>query len=488
MISVKTPFCSPILLLGAGVLMGLLPILMRPMLALGLCAGTLIGLLILRNPRHGLLLIAITIPLETAGTIGSLTANLPLTIPKIITLVTLLAWFLNIASRRISFRHLPWMYYLPGFLVAASASLIGAEELRTGIEATLRFSNTIIFFFLIVQLLDSEKILKTCLVLFMLASTLAASWSIVQRYIPDSSFDFRYGWEAQEARRGGIEKDIVEQRMVGIVERSSGLSPHSILLAFNISLLLAPLAAFMANTARRQILCHFYWFAMLSILLAAIIGTFARTGFLVALFCLILIVYRGLMPLTTVRLAILVVAFLVLIIAIPDKYIDRVLTPKAYTTQSSSVSIRIEMAKAAYHQFLDHPVLGVGYGNRYGIFDYFTTYENKKNAVTPHNSYIQLASQTGVVGLIILMMFFWKIHRALCQAVKKLKYLGRMDLARLGIALDISLLAFLFAGFAIDLFDKGLAHAWLIIGMAGAFILIAEQFNDRTTSSQLDPG
>lgn len=462
-------------LIAAGLFLGILPLVMRPMLALGLGSGALAGWFILRNPRHGLLMVAGTIPLETAGKIGSLTANLPLTVPKLLTLATLLAWLIHLSMKRMPFRRLPWMYYLPGFLAAAAVGLSGATELRAGLEAIMRFSNTVLFYFLIVQLLDSEKILKTCLMIFLLAATLAASWSIAQRFVPGNSFAFRYGWEEQEARRGGVEKDIVEQHMVGIVERSSGLSPHSILLALNICLLLAPLGACMANTGPSHTLRHCCWLAMLSILLASIVVTYARTGFLLAMFCFILMILRGLLALTYGRLLALAAALLILVIALPDKYIDRVLSTDAYSTRSASISIRMEVADAALQQFLDHPLLGVGYGNRYGIFDYFTTYRDKKHAVTPHNSYLQLAAQTGIVGLLLMMAFFWKTHRALCRASNRWHAARRHDLVRLGRGLHISILTLLLAGFALDLFDKGMAHAWLLIGMTGAFALNAEE-------------
>jgi hypothetical protein len=474
-------------LIAVGIIIGTLPLAMRPILMMGLCAGTLVGLSILRNPRHGLLLVAATIPLETAGQIGALTAHLPLTVPKLLTLATLLAWLIHLALGRMNFRHLPWMYYLPGFLAAAGASLIGAEETRSGLEAVLRFSNTIIFYFLIVQLLDTPVILKTCLILFLATSTLAASWSIVQRFVPGSSFAFRYGWEEQDARRSGVEQDIVEQHMVGIVERSSGLSPHSILLALNICLLLAPLAAFMTNTRPTNTFLQCTWLAMLAVLLAAIVVTYARTGFVIVLFCFSLMTWRGLFSLTTTKVIAIVATLLIFILTVPDKYIDRVLSTRAYTTQSSSVSIRIDLAKAAFAQFLDHPLLGVGYGNRYGIFDYFTSYRDKQHAVTPHNSFLQVAAQTGIIGLLILMTFFWKTHRALCKAAAIFAAKGQYDLARLGIALDISLLALLFSGLAIDLFDKGMAHAWLIIGTAGALALLAERPAKKESVLSMEP-
>lgn len=463
------PFCI------VGLIAGLLPLVIKPLLALGLCLGLLVMVFILRNPRIGIILVATTIPLETIGKIGALTANLPLTIPKLLTLATLVAWLINLALKRITFRHRPWMYYLPCFFVAAAISLIGAKEVRSGLEALLRFSNTIIFFFLIVQLIDSKKILKTCLALFIIAGTIASSWSIAQRYLPGNAFDFRYGWEEQDARRGGVEKDIVEQSMVGIVERSSGLSPHSILLAFNISLFLAPLVAFLGNTDRRAALLRLTLMGMMLLLLTSVVVTYARTGFIVVMFAFALMIWRGLIRITTTKIVAILVALTIFTIVVPEKYTARVFNLKSYTSKSASIKIRLDIMKGALGQFCDHPLVGVGYGNRYGIFEYFTTYRDKKHAVTPHNSYIQVASQTGLLGLIPLLLFFWRTHRQLNRAIHRFFALGQRAMAQIGIALDISLLVILMAGMAIDLFDKGMAHAWMMIGTAGAFIVLAEE-------------
>ncbi|MDA8419408.1 MAG: O-antigen ligase family protein [Desulfobacteraceae bacterium] len=469
------PFCL------VGLVAGLLPVFLRPLLALGICLGILAMVFILRNPRVGLFLVAGTIPLETVGKIGSLTANLPLTIPKIFTLASLVAWLINLALRRMTFRRKPWMYYLPGFLAAAAISLIGADETRSGFEALLRFSDTVIFFFLIVQLIDSEKMLKTCLIIFIIAGTGASSWSIIQRYLPGDVFDFRYGWEDQGARRGGVEKDIVEEHMLGgVVERSSGFSPHSILLAFNVGLFLAPLVALMGNTGRRAALSRLVMFGMSLILLASVVVTFARTGFVIVVFGLALMIGRGLIRLSPAKVMVAIAVGLVFVFAAPDKYAARVFNFKAYTTKSASIQIRIDILKGALGQFLDHPFSGVGYGNRYGIFKYFTTYPDKKHAVTPHNSYVQVASQTGLLGLVPLMLFFWQANRRLERAIRRFFALGRPDMARLGVGLSISLMIFLFAGLAIDLFDKGIAHAWMMIGASGAFILLADEAYDKS--------
>ena len=141
-------------LAALGAVAGLAPIWAGPFLALGVAGGIVVMFIVLRNPRIGLLLIAATIPLEVAGQIGQLTSKLPLTIPKILTILTLAAWFVHLTIGRARYRSVPWMYLLPAFWCIAAVSIIGAEEFSAGLEAVFRLLTTCIFFFLIVQLVE----------------------------------------------------------------------------------------------------------------------------------------------------------------------------------------------------------------------------------------------------------------------------------------------------------------------------------------------
>ena len=470
----------PIIVLG--MLAAMVPFFAKPLVALGAAAALFVGLVIVRNPRIGLLLIVISIPLETAGHVGRLIGNLPLTIPKILTLVTLVAWLINFAMHKIRFRSLPWMFLLPAFWVTCCVSLAGASEMRAGAEAIFRFATTIIFFFLIVQLLDSKKILTWCLIVFTVASTAAASQSLIQRFMPQSSFQFRHGWEEAESRRSGVEQDIVEQKMVGIVNRSSGLSLHSILLALNVSLLIAPISSFLANARKKEVPKKIFWLGLLAISLASIVVSYARTGLLLLLFCLFLMLLTRQLRITPAKLVILFVIISIGFLALPSKYKKRVFDPQSYTLKSNSITTRLEAQHAVFRQFLDHPILGVGYGNRYGIFDYYTTYSDKKHAVTPHNAYLQVAAQVGFIGLFLLCLFFLKVHSHTRKAIIFFRDQNDPDFARLGNALNISMLVFLFSGLALDLFDKGFPQIWLITGLCTAYICLAyDKINSMKT-------
>ena len=174
----------------------------------------------------------------------------------------------------------------------------------------------------------------------------------------------------------------------------------------------------------------------------------------------------------------LLLAVVVAGVLAPEKYFERVLSLESYTLKSRSLSTRLEAQKGALEQFLAHPLNGEGFGNRYGIFKYYTTYPDKKHAVTPHNAYLQVASLTGLPGLVLLCLFFWKLHRYLMNASQILKRQKKASEAAIAIALDISIIVFLVSGLALDLFDKGMPQAWLLIGLAAALIVNTSRISE----------
>ena len=467
-----------------GALAGLLPLFMKPLIALAVMGGIALLVIVIRNPVAGLYLIAATIPLEAAGRIGDLTANLPLTIPKILTVVTLIGWLINLGLKRYRFRQMSWMHLLTILWLWTCITLLDASDLRSGFEAVFRFATTVIFFFLIIQLARNHVIIRRCLAIFLLVSTLAAGYSIIERYNGRETFEFRHGWEEKQARRFGVEKDIVEKHMVGVVERSSGLSIHSIILSLDIALLL-PVVGLFFSTSNTRSPVRLVLLTALGILIAAAILTFARTGFILILLALVMIFGKKLLRVTPSIVVALLVAVVVAGVLAPEKYFDRVLSLESYTLKSRSLSTRLEAQKGALEQFLAHPLNGEGFGNRYGIFKYYTTYPDKKHAVTPHNAYLQIAALTGLPGLILLLLFFWKLHRHLVSASQVLKRRKKAQEAAIATALDISIIVFLVSGLALDLFDKGMPQAWLLIGLAAALIVNTSRISETRKSASV---
>ena len=58
--------------------------------------------------------------------------------------------------------------------------------------------------------------------------------------------------------------------------------------------------------------------------------------------------------------------------------------------------------------FLEHPLIGVGYGNvRSGLGEYATEAGATQVGGEPHNLYLTIAADLGIVGLVLFLLFAW---------------------------------------------------------------------------------
>ncbi|MDJ0651712.1 MAG: O-antigen ligase family protein [Simkaniaceae bacterium] len=79
---------------------------------------------------------------------------------------------------------------------------------------------------------------------------------------------------------------------------------------------------------------------------------------------------------------------------------------------SASDSERLLHYRLALMLFISHPLLGIGF-NSYALFPYETIHPSLEGAnptgMFPHNIYLQIASETGAIGLILFFLFIASI-------------------------------------------------------------------------------
>jgi putative inorganic carbon (HCO3(-)) transporter len=135
---------------------------------------------------------------------------------------------------------------------------------------------------------------------------------------------------------------------------------------------------------------------------------------------------------------------------------------------------RAALMLAGVLMFLAHPILGVGPGgfadelDRFGaqipqLFDYLAT---------PHNAYVQMAAETGVVGLFAFVLFLVAVLQVLIRRARK----AREDPAvsdeerSLRRALLWSFATVCFAGFVVWPFAHGTGQVVMLIAAAGCAV------------------
>jgi O-antigen ligase len=168
---------------------------------------------------------------------------------------------------------------------------------------------------------------------------------------------------------------------------------------------------------------------------------------------------------------------------LPAGFKARIFSPAQYKA-SDSISSRTVMLQVGWDLFQDHWFTGVGWGNFGHAFqqrsswlaDRFSQFESLGAAYDPnhlgaHNMYLELAVETGIVGLSIwlgLMVMVWKGCR---DAERIYRHHGQSAPADLAAALQISLLGFLVV--ALFLHAQEQKILWIVMGLCVALATAA---------------
>jgi O-antigen ligase len=145
----------------------------------------------------------------------------------------------------------------------------------------------------------------------------------------------------------------------------------------------------------------------------------------------------------------------------------------AYRSLEVTEARRLEMTRDSWKIFLDHPLLGTGFGTLQEVFPHYETLYDGLVVDHAHDDYVELLANAGIVGGLLgawfLTLLFWQGARSL-QASR----------ATLDLALHIGALAAC-AGILIHSFSDFNLH---ITANALIFLLLAT----LVTSSTAPPG
>jgi O-antigen ligase len=141
----------------------------------------------------------------------------------------------------------------------------------------------------------------------------------------------------------------------------------------------------------------------------------------------------------------------------------------------------------AWHIFLDHPLLGVGFGQspkyipRYGrMYGYML---GPKDAAA-HNMYLQILSETGLVGFAVFLLILWAVARPMF-ALRGYWAQNRPEYAHTLTSLMLGLLLFLVTSIFLHLsFTR---YFCLLLGLCGAATAIYTPRSEAPATAQPRP-
>lgn len=320
---------------------------------------------------------------------------------------------------------------------------------------------------LVVLLVNSRERLRLAVWAMVAAGALLAVPGLVQVATGEFANDF---WGLARIKHAHIYGSVFEARIAGPLGDPNYFA--------QILLVLVPIALFLGWTergARARVLA----FGAAGLLVAATVFTYSRGGAL----ALVLVVLLSLLVHRTSPRALaagaLVVAATVLLL--PPEFTRRVTTlheiipgGAEVLQRDASFEERRLLTAVAWQMFRDRPVLGVGAGNYTTYFDDYAhrvgsearDYAEAGSTRYPHNLYLEMGAETGVVGLgaflAVILVSFGRLRRT------RRAYLdgGDPGLAGIAAALQIALAGYLVS--SLFLHGHFQRYLWLLFALAAA--------------------
>jgi O-antigen ligase len=229
----------------------------------------------------------------------------------------------------------------------------------------------------------------------------------------------------------------------------------------------------------------------------ALVFTYSRGGALALGVVLVLGVIQQ-KKLNHLLLGLLVLA--PLIFFIPEQFegrlstLDQLIPGRSEATLHSDSSFRQRtlLMRSAWGMFADHPFLGVGAGNYSEHYEEYaaqvgstvSSYENFGMPRLPHSLYLQVAAETGVVGLVVFMAIIIATLLKFRSAHRLFKAAGDLRSSSIVFSLALGFIGYL----TTSLFLHGdyMRYFWLLVALAMAAKHIAQN-NHRVAAERGEP-
>lgn len=365
---------------------------------------------------------------------------------------------------------LPWAAAALPLLWALSS--LWALETGPALARAVEGSKGLAIFLVIGCLASSRRRIQRAVIAAVAAGTLLAGLGIVQ--VLTEGYGREFGGLAR-IKHAQIYADVFEPRIAGPLGDPNYFA--------QILLVLVPIVLLAAWRAPRR---WQRWAGNLSalLLMAATVLTYSRGGALVLAGVVVLtVLVRGL---DWREIAALLVVGMLALPLLPDSFLERMTTLEQILPGEdevlhldSSFEKRKLVTATAWRMFADHPVIGVGAGNYAVRFTPYADevgsdareYEDPFATQYPHNLYLEIGAETGVVGLGVFAMLVAAAFLALEDAVRRLGAEGAERLVAIGRGLEISLVGYLATGLLLH--GQFQRYFWLFLGLALALQIAA---------------
>lgn len=212
-----------------------------------------------------------------------------------------------------------------------------------------------------------------------------------------------------------------------------------------------------------------------------VIFSYSRGGLLALVVCLA--VWFVINPPRGIQMPLFILGgVLVLAYAIPPGYYDRVLalgqifqSQGTLRTADPSLQGRASENLAAWDMLSTHPIFGVGWNSYAYLFPFYSKDIGLANVATQreaHDLYLEVAAETGVVGLVAFGLILFSSLRVVVRARRQFIQAKMTDYAGMTTAFGVGFVGYLVA--AIFIHGAFLRYFHVLLGIAWALYLVAQ--------------
>ncbi len=212
----------------------------------------------------------------------------------------------------------------------------------------------------------------------------------------------------------------------------------------------------------------------------SVVLTYSRGGFLALIVALIafMYVYRP----KVYHVPLIILALIAVFVVAPKNYVERIFslqeffsTPGSLRTEDMALRGRASANITAYEMIRSNPLFGVGLNNYENSFGQYSRLSGlaMETETAAHNLYLEVAAETGLVGLTVFMAMVIVSARTILQARKRFLAAGQADMVDLITGFGSGFFAYMFA--AIFIHGAYPRYFYLLIGIALALDLVSRQ-------------
>ena len=383
-------------------------------------------------------------------------------------LILLVRWFL--------YKEQPAGWAKPGVLVliyglTGMATLMWARDVGRAQTGVIEYFKDSIIVVIIIMLLREPPTLRRAIWVLLGAGIFMATLTTFQQV--SGTLSNNYLGFAKAGIKQIVEGEADDYRIAGPYNDPNFYA--------QVLLILIPLAIDRMLNERKKILRLTAAWALVMCVLS-VFFTFSRGAFLGLILIVLFMMVRR--PPKIITLLIIIALTIPMIQFLPANYVARLETiPDAIpglsnkdVREESSFRGRSSAQLSGLLMFLDHPLFGVGVLN-FGV--YYPEYsrglgiDNKVWDQSPHNLYLEILTEKGLVGLSAFLLLISVFFRGLFSSRRQFLEIGNREYAQITEAYMIGLASFMFT--SIFLHMSYPRFFWVVMGIGFAIPNIAQR-------------